>query len=523
MKKCIEIIAKLLLAFALMPLFIACGGDDAGPSKGTDPVNPGGNGGGNQPTVTVITGSWYLHITNSKGEVYIFLTFNQDGTGRYQELSNESGVYQWTTDGTFQHSFKDNVLTITTEGGHVERIEVMTYTAEYLFLKNWPDNGTNTFAAMTPAIQSQIEELMKSSFANVNCPDNNHPHMVDLGLPSGTLWACCHVGANYPEEYGSVFSWGRIDALPVGTIDDIMNYPFTTWPESTLGNDIARTEYDMAYVNWGSSWNLPSRTQCEELAYLTTSEWVTQNGVKGQLFTGANGNKIFMPAVSGVYNGTPLETGEGGACWSSHNSGGNYSAGISFMPERGAWIFIDYVQRCHSVRPVKNGPKGPSTEMILADMMNLPMGDTQYFSQGLYLDNSFSDVVKALANSYKIIDWGTGFLLLASENPSCQNLTYMGLPFESMYGANYESGNNTDGYFKKQYSYYFRVNKANLLDPMPVFDLLTKQFWDNTMTIEKTYSPIAATGSYRKDDIEYVVNLYDEDTAWSFSIGVNYY
>ena len=75
MKKCIEIIAKLLLAFALMPLFIACGGDDAGPSKGTDPVKPGGN----QPTVTVITGTWYLHFTNSKGEGYVILTFNQDG------------------------------------------------------------------------------------------------------------------------------------------------------------------------------------------------------------------------------------------------------------------------------------------------------------------------------------------------------------------------------------------------------------------------------------------------------------
>ena len=138
MKKSLEIITKLLLAFALMPLFIACGGDDSGSSKGPDPVKPGGN----EPTVTAITGTWYLHFSSSKGEGYIILTFNQGGTGRYQELSNESGVYQWTTDGTFQHSFKDNVLTITTEGGHVDRQwykHLCCYDSGY----TKPDRGTD--------------------------------------------------------------------------------------------------------------------------------------------------------------------------------------------------------------------------------------------------------------------------------------------------------------------------------------------------------------------------------------------
>ena len=33
----------------------------------------------------------------------------------------------------------------------------------------------------------------------LTCPDNNHPHMIDLGLPSGTKWACCNVDTEYPE------------------------------------------------------------------------------------------------------------------------------------------------------------------------------------------------------------------------------------------------------------------------------------------------------------------------------------
>ena len=38
----------------------------------------------------------------------------------------------------------------------------------------------------------------------LSCPDDNHPHAIDLGLPSGTKWACCNVGADKPEEYGHI-------------------------------------------------------------------------------------------------------------------------------------------------------------------------------------------------------------------------------------------------------------------------------------------------------------------------------
>ena len=43
----------------------------------------------------------------------------------------------------------------------------------------------------------------------MTCPDNNHPHAIDLGLPSGTKWACCNVGATNPEEYGGYYAWGE--------------------------------------------------------------------------------------------------------------------------------------------------------------------------------------------------------------------------------------------------------------------------------------------------------------------------
>ena len=41
------------------------------------------------------------------------------------------------------------------------------------------------------------------------CPDDNHPHMIDLGLPSGNKWCCCNVGAQSPEHYGGYYAWGK--------------------------------------------------------------------------------------------------------------------------------------------------------------------------------------------------------------------------------------------------------------------------------------------------------------------------
>ena len=42
-----------------------------------------------------------------------------------------------------------------------------------------------------------------------SCPDGHHPHAIDLGLPSGTKWACCNVGAEKPEDDGGYYAWGE--------------------------------------------------------------------------------------------------------------------------------------------------------------------------------------------------------------------------------------------------------------------------------------------------------------------------
>ena len=39
---------------------------------------------------------------------------------------------------------------------------------------------------------------------------NNGHSYIDLGLPSGTLWATCNVGASKPTQSGLYFQWGDV-------------------------------------------------------------------------------------------------------------------------------------------------------------------------------------------------------------------------------------------------------------------------------------------------------------------------
>ena len=167
------------------------------------------------------------------------------------------------------------------------------------------------------------------------CPDNNHPHMIDLGLPSGTKWACCNVGASAPELAGNYYAWGETHTKIEYWGDtyqfwyDADNDGYYSWYyeegsgiEHTneigiIGNDIANTNYDAATVQWGAPWHMPSLEQMQELINHTTSEWKEQKGVHGRSFKSSNGGVIFFPATGLFSLDSNKYSGSDGDYWSS--------------------------------------------------------------------------------------------------------------------------------------------------------------------------------------------------------------
>ena len=126
------------------------------------------------------------------------------------------------------------------------------------------------------------------------CPDNNHPHAIDLGI--GVKWACCNVGAKAPNDNGDYYAWGETTTKKSYGDDD-------TWDQRTngIGSDIAGTKYDVAHVKWGGTWRMPNELQMKKLVEKCKYQWAIIDGVKGGLLTGPNGNSIFLPATGWFY------------------------------------------------------------------------------------------------------------------------------------------------------------------------------------------------------------------------------
>ena len=133
-----------------------------------------------------------------------------------------------------------------------------------------------------------------------SCPDDNHPHAIDLGLPSGTKWACCNVGADKPEAYGGYYAWGEIKEKSVYNEENYDYFDNLKGKYIYIGNTISGTNYDVAYVKWGESWAMPTLEQVKELLNNSTSTRTTMNGVNGYKITGSNGGNIFLPEATEV-------------------------------------------------------------------------------------------------------------------------------------------------------------------------------------------------------------------------------
>lgn len=167
---------------------------------------------------------------------------------------------------------------------------------------------------------------------------------VDLGLPTGTLWATCNVGANAPEEVGDYFAWGETDPK---TDYSWSTYKYCNGSSSTLtkycyDNDYSEGDYtdnlvtleasdDAATANWGSNWRMPTKTQMEELMTECTWTWTTDHngtGVAGYIVSGkgeGNTNSIFLPAASyRIGTNAPNSIGSFGYYWCSSLNTGNY-------------------------------------------------------------------------------------------------------------------------------------------------------------------------------------------------------
>lgn len=147
---------------------------------------------------------------------------------------------------------------------------------------------------------------------------------VDLGLPSGILWAAYNVGANSPEEYGGYYAWGETEEKESYTWENYWFNNPSTGDFDFIGNEISGTSYDVAHVQWGGGARMPTLTEVKELVNNCTFKYGTYNGVKGHYVTGPNGNSIFLPFAGSRDRYGLYSEGNNGYFWSGTFNYYNY-------------------------------------------------------------------------------------------------------------------------------------------------------------------------------------------------------
>lgn len=238
------------------------------------------------------------------------------------------------------------------------------------------------------------------------------PEAVDLGLPSGLKWASFNLGATSPEEKGKFFAWGETEAKEDyswatykwsnGASDKLTKYcpadMIDYWDGAGApdGKAVLESEDDAAHVNLGGSWRVPLNVEWTELMKNCTWAWTTQNGVHGILFTGPNGNSIFLPAA-GVYDGTEiLYTDSFGTYWSAclDTEDPDCTFNVTFHSSDLSW-YGDRRFYGLSIRPVQG-------EFIHVESVSL---NTTELELGLGETSTLVATILPAAATYKAVTW----------------------------------------------------------------------------------------------------------------------
>ena len=184
--------------------------------------------------------------------------------------------------------------------------------------------------------------------------ENGH-EWVDLGLPSGTKWATCNIGADNPQDYGNYYAWGEVTPKEVYDWDTYKYggsdyYQLTRYNTNSYygrngfadGKTVLELEDDAAHFNWGGKWRMPTTAQQDELCALCYWVWTenyNNSNVKGYIVYKAKAEAdkgkyvykgktpsssyslsdahIFLPAAGFCFRGALDNAGSDGYYWSS--------------------------------------------------------------------------------------------------------------------------------------------------------------------------------------------------------------
>ena len=274
--------------------------------------------------------AWYWN--NSGSKTHAVKTKSPNELGIYDMSGN---VYEWCQDwyGSYNSTPQTNPKGPISGYYRVSRggdcNDFSTYCRSSNRSDDFPESRSSSLGFRL-AMTADIEEVQTANQTSALKEESKTAIAVDLGLPSGTLWADRNVGADSPEDYGDYFAWGETE--PKSTY----NWSTYKWCSDssksmtkyctdssygyngfTDGKNTLDLSDDAAYVNMGSEWRMPTGLEFQELQNKCTWIWTTLSSVNGYQVTGPNGNSIFLPAAGSYFSSNLDDAGSKGGYLSS--------------------------------------------------------------------------------------------------------------------------------------------------------------------------------------------------------------
>ena len=237
--------------------------------------------------------SYYKHIVGTK---------SANELGIYDMSGN---VWEWCQDFSGPYSSEMQVSPTGPTTGTKYVMRGGSWNFSDFFCRSWHRNqDTPEHTANHLGFRLALSNNGGGNICESICPDDNHPHMIDLGLPSGMKWACCNIDADTPEDYGGYYALFETEVKDSyewstyihadGTdesfhifLDELLNDIYGFWERN-----------DVAHVKWGGDWSIPSSDESKELNDYCTYKLTNRYGIWGALLTSkTNGNSIFLPAA----------------------------------------------------------------------------------------------------------------------------------------------------------------------------------------------------------------------------------
>lgn len=272
---------------------------------------------------------------------------------------------------------------------------------------------------------------------------------VDLGLPSGLLWAKGNIVKNGNKykigketDYGCYFSWGNVEGHNEG---EGYNFNSTTYG-STLGkslfDDISSSTYDAAQNHLGDEYRIPTQFDFKELYDNTDTEWATINGVAGRKFMKKLDHSVyvFLPA-SGYYDGTSLSERTVGRYWTASYSSSDKAYRMHLSSASYDSNNTDYRRFGYNIRAVSVPPVSGKTLLLMnfnnSSNVFLDSCNNVSFSRSSYFPQYESSIKK----------FGNGSIRLKGKVTSNRSLAVNSFTIEAwVYCTSWENSDNYNWY-----------------------------------------------------------------------------